>query len=66
MTQAQKAETMADAENFMDRNLALEVVRVTEAAALAVAQKSRHGGMFAALPTEHDCFLDWMELKKEF
>ncbi|MEL6620842.1 MAG: aminotransferase class V-fold PLP-dependent enzyme [Pseudomonadota bacterium] len=33
----------------------------TEAAALAVAQKHRHGGVFAALPTEHDCFLDWDE-----
>ncbi len=33
----------------------------TEAAALAVAQKGRHGGLFAALPTEHDCFLDWSE-----
>ena len=31
----------------------------TEAAALAVAQKGRHGGVFAALPTEHDCLLDW-------
>lgn len=27
----------------------------TEAAALAVAQKARHGGVFAAFPTEHDC-----------
>jgi cysteine desulfurase len=33
----------------------------TEAAALAVAQKGRHGGLFAALPTEHDCLLDWSE-----
>ncbi|WP_299369827.1 aminotransferase class V-fold PLP-dependent enzyme [uncultured Tateyamaria sp.] len=33
----------------------------TEAAALAVAQKDRHGGRFAALPTEHDCFGDWSE-----
>lgn len=33
----------------------------TEAAALAVAQKDRHGGRFAALPTEHDCFYDWSE-----
>ena len=33
----------------------------TEAAALAVAQKGRHGGVFAALPTEHDCLLDWSE-----
>ncbi len=33
----------------------------TEAAALAVAQKGRHGGVFAALPTEHDCFFDWDE-----
>ncbi|WP_300532848.1 aminotransferase class V-fold PLP-dependent enzyme [uncultured Mameliella sp.] len=33
----------------------------TEAAALAVAQKDRHGGRFAALPTEHDCLLAWSE-----
>ncbi len=33
----------------------------TEAAALAVAQKVRHGGVFAALPTEHDCLLAWSE-----
>ncbi len=31
----------------------------TEAAALAVAQKERHGGRFVSLPTEHDCFLAW-------
>ncbi|MBY6116360.1 aminotransferase class V-fold PLP-dependent enzyme [Mameliella alba] len=31
----------------------------TEAAALAVAQKERHGGDFAALATEHDCFAAW-------
>jgi cysteine desulfurase len=31
----------------------------TEAAALAVAQKDRHGGRFLSLPTEHDCFLAW-------
>ena len=33
----------------------------TEAAALAVAQKGRHGGRFGALPTEHDCLLAWNE-----
>ncbi|QUJ77754.1 aminotransferase class V-fold PLP-dependent enzyme [Sulfitobacter albidus] len=33
----------------------------TEAAALAVAQKERHGGSFAALPTEHDCLGVWSE-----
>lgn len=33
----------------------------TEAAALAVAQKHRHGGVFAAFPTEHDCFGVWSE-----
>lgn len=33
----------------------------TEAAALAVAQKARHGGVFAALPTEHDCLRVWSE-----
>jgi cysteine desulfurase len=31
----------------------------TEAAALAVAQKARHGDVFAALPTEHDCLGVW-------
>lgn len=34
----------------------------TEAAALAVAQKGRHGGIFAALPTEHDCLNVWSEV----
>ncbi|WP_420014319.1 cysteine desulfurase family protein [Sulfitobacter sediminis] len=34
----------------------------TEAAALAVAQKDRHGGGFAALPTEHDCMRVWSEV----
>jgi cysteine desulfurase len=33
----------------------------TEAAALAVAQKARHGGTFTALPTEHDCLGIWSE-----
>lgn len=33
----------------------------TEAAALAVAQKHRHGGTFAALPTEHDCLGVWAD-----
>lgn len=33
----------------------------TEAAALAVAQKARHGGVFAALPTEHDCLGVWSD-----
>lgn len=33
----------------------------TEAAALAVAQKERHGGTFYALSTEHDCLRDWSE-----
>ncbi|MEM9578350.1 MAG: aminotransferase class V-fold PLP-dependent enzyme [Pseudomonadota bacterium] len=34
----------------------------TEAAALAVAQKDRHGGIFASLPTEHDCFTVWSDV----
>ena len=34
----------------------------TEAAALAAAQKDRHGGTFAALPTEHDCVRVWSDL----
>ena len=33
----------------------------TEAAALAVAQKERHGGRFAALGTEHDCLSIWSD-----
>ncbi|KIN72427.1 cysteine desulfurase family protein [Sulfitobacter guttiformis] len=33
----------------------------TEAAALAVAQKARHGGVYASLPTEHDCLSVWSE-----
>lgn len=33
----------------------------TEAAALAVAQKDRHGSVFAALPTEHDCLKVWSD-----
>jgi cysteine desulfurase len=33
----------------------------TESAALAVAQKHKHGGIFAALPTEHDCLRVWGE-----
>ncbi|MEM6304482.1 MAG: aminotransferase class V-fold PLP-dependent enzyme [Pseudomonadota bacterium] len=33
----------------------------TEAAALAAAQKARHGGVFAALRTEHDCLLSWAD-----
>ncbi|MEP5728763.1 MAG: aminotransferase class V-fold PLP-dependent enzyme [Sulfitobacter sp.] len=37
----------------------------TEAAALAVAQKGRHGGLFAALPTEHDCFGVWSDVTLE-
>ena len=36
----------------------------TEAAALAVAQKDRHGGHFVALPTEHDCLLAWDEMSE--
>ena len=37
----------------------------TEAAALAVAQKDRHGGQFVSLQTEHDCFLAWDEAANE-
>ena len=33
----------------------------TEAAALAAAQKERHGGIFAALATEHDCVGVWAD-----
>ncbi|MCX7565441.1 aminotransferase class V-fold PLP-dependent enzyme [Sulfitobacter sp. F26169L] len=34
----------------------------TEAAALAVAQKHHHGGVFGALPTEHDCLEVWSDV----
>lgn len=34
----------------------------TEAAALAAEQKDQHGGVFAALPTEHDCMTVWNEV----
>lgn len=34
----------------------------TEAAALAVAQKGRHGGVFGALATEHDCLGVWADV----
>jgi cysteine desulfurase len=33
----------------------------TEAAAMAVAQKHKHGGVFSALATEHDCLGVWSE-----
>ncbi|KIN65068.1 Cysteine desulfurase [Sulfitobacter noctilucicola] len=33
----------------------------TEAAALAVGQKAQHGGIFLALPTEHDCLGVWTD-----
>ncbi|KIN61038.1 Cysteine desulfurase [Sulfitobacter noctilucae] len=33
----------------------------TEAAALAAAQKAQHGGVFLALPTEHDCLGVWTD-----
>lgn len=35
----------------------------TEAAALAVAQKKRHGNAFVALPTEHDCLKVWSDVE---
>ncbi len=44
------------------RNQVVFTSGATEAAALAVAQKGRHGGVFTALPTEHDCFLDWVDV----
>jgi len=34
----------------------------TEAAALAVAQTPRFGGVFLASPTEHPCLFDWMDV----
>lgn len=49
MTQTQaKAKTMADNDTLMDRNLALELARVTEAAALAASKLVGRGDKVAA------------------
>ena len=48
MTQPQKAENVTNTAAFMDRNLALEVARVTEAAALAASNQVGRGDKVAA------------------
>ena len=58
MNQAQKADVMADAENFMDRNLALEVARVTEAAALAASKLVGRGDKVQADQVAVDAMRD--------
>lgn len=44
-----------------ERNQVVFTSGATEAAALAVAQKHRHGGVFLAMGSEHDCLLYWSE-----
>ena len=58
MTQAERKETMSEAENVMDRNLALEVVRVTEAAALAASKLVGRGDKVAADQVAVDAMRD--------
>lgn len=59
MTQPQtKADEMQDADNFMDRNLALEVARVTEAAALAASKLVGRGDKMAADQVAVDAMRD--------
>jgi len=59
MTHAQtKADTMQEAENFMDRNLALEVARVTEAAALAASKLVGRGDKMEADQVAVDAMRD--------
>ncbi|MBX2855677.1 MAG: aminotransferase class V-fold PLP-dependent enzyme, partial [Rhodobacteraceae bacterium] len=45
-----------------DRDQVVFTSGATEAAALAAAQKHRHGGVFLATATEHDCLLAWSDL----
>ncbi len=54
----QKVDGMAEAENFMDRNLALEVARVTEAAALAASKLVGRGDKMAADQVAVDAMRD--------
>lgn len=58
MTNAQKADHMRETDAFMDRNLALEVVRVTEAAALAASKLVGRGDKMAADQVAVDAMRD--------
>ncbi len=58
MTQPQKAKNMSLEQNIMDRNLALEVVRVTEAAALAASKQVGRGDKVAADQVAVDAMRD--------
>ncbi len=54
----EKAKTMSEEQAFMDRNLALEVVRVTEAAALAASKLVGRGDKVAADQVAVDAMRD--------
>ena len=58
MTQVRKAENMAELDNLMGRNLALEVVRVTEAAALAASKLVGRGDKVMADQVAVDAMRD--------
>lgn len=58
MPQSQKVEEMSETDAFMDRNLALEVVRVTEAAALAASKLVGRGDKMAADQVAVDAMRD--------
>ncbi len=56
--EAQKVENMPESDAFMDRNLALEVVRVTEAAALAASKLVGRGDKVTADQVAVDAMRD--------
>ena len=58
MGEAQKAENMSELDGFMDRNRALEVVRVTEAAALAASNQDGRGDKVEADQVAVDAMRD--------
>ena len=58
MTQTQKIKDMPEEDTMMDRNLALEVVRVTEAAALAASKLVGRGDKVAADQVAVDAMRD--------
>ena len=58
MTLAQKADDMTDTDTHMDRNLALELARVTEAAALAASKQVGRGDKVAADQVAVDAMRD--------
>jgi len=58
MTLAQKADDVTDKETYMDRNLALELARVTEAAALAASKQVGRGDKVEADQVAVDAMRD--------